>query len=346
MIDFLSDTVTQPTQHMRNAMYHAQVGDDVYGEDPTVTELESMAAAIVGSESAAFVSSGTLGNLTSLLSHCPRGKEVILGDNSDVYNYECGGASVAGGCIFHPVKTERDGTLLIENIKSAIRDEFDYQCASAGALVLENPHCLSGGRVLPIAYLQDLQRFAKEQNLPVHMDGARLFNAAVALNIPAKEIVQYVDSVQFCLSKSLAAPFGSMVCGSKCFIDKAKRYRKLFGGGLRQAGFMAAAGIVALTSMVDRLYEDHQLAKYFAEQIKEIDEIELLSDVIETNMVFFNVRGNCLTNTDLLTALRADGVRMGLLGDGMIRAVTHYMLTSTDVDLTIRLIKKIVKVGK
>lgn len=324
MIDFLSDTVTLPTAAMRQAMFTAQVGDDCYGEDPTVRELETVAAAMTGKQAAAFVTSGTLGNLTALLAQCPRGHEVILGDRSDLYNYEAGGVSVVGGAVLHPVATAEDGTLPLELLRAAIRDRSDYQCAPAAVIALENPHCLSGGRVLALDYLSRVRELADQHGLKIHMDGARIFNAQASLGIALAKIVEHADSLQFCLSKSLGAPYGSMVCGSAALIDSVKRYRKMLGGGLRQGGIMAAAGLVALDSMVDRLADDHRRATWLAQEIRELPGVTLRSDTIQTNMVFFDVAGH--GNQAFLQALQQRGIRMGVLGDGVIRAVLHYMI--------------------
>jgi len=343
MIDYLSDTVTQPTDIMRRAMFEAEVGDDCYGEDPTVVELENLACQLMGKEAAALVTSGTLANLSALLSHCPRGYEVILGDQSDLYHYEAGGVSIVGGAVLHPVVTEKNGSLLLNNIRLALRDISDYQCAPPGVIVLENPHCLSGGRVLSLDYLKSVRELADEHSLPIHMDGARIFNAAARLGVPVVDIVQYVDSVQFCLSKSLAAPFGSMVCGSVAFIDRVKRYKKMLGGGLRQAGIMASAGIVALTSMVERLPEDHRRAALLAEKIRDIEGVNLDPAIIETNMVFFSLEDSPMSLKDFLEVLKSRGVRMGILGSGKIRAVIHYMITDADIEKTAEIIKQVLK---
>ena len=333
MIDFLSDTVTLPTAEMRQAMFSADVGDDCYGEDPTVRELEAVSAARTGKQAAAFVTSGTLANLTSLLAQCPRGHEVLLGDRSDLYNYEAGGVSVAGGVLLHPVATAEDGTLPLELLRAAIRDKSDYQCAPAAVIALENPHCLSGGRVLGLKYLSSVRALADEHGLKIHMDGARIFNAQASLGVPVARIAEHADSLQFCLSKSLGAPYGSMVCGSAALIDSVKRYRKMLGGGLRQGGIMAAAGLVALNSMVERLAEDHRRAAWLAQEICGLPGVQLRSEKIQTNMVFFDVGGQ--GNQAFLQALQERGIRMGILGDGVIRAVLHYMIDDQAVRDTV-----------
>lgn len=339
MIDFLSDTVTLPTAEMRQAMFTAQVGDDCYGEDPTVRELEALAAEMTGKQASAFMTSGTMANLTALLAHCPRGHEVILGDQSDLYNYEAGGVSLVGGAVLHPVATAEDGSLPLASLRAAIRDKTDYQCAPAAVIALENPHCLSGGRVLALDYLGRVRELADEHGLMLHMDGARIFNAQASLGVPVAKIVECADSVQFCLSKSLGAPYGSMVCGSSKFIDSVKRYRKMLGGGLRQGGIMAAAGLVALNSMVERLAEDHRRAAWLAQEIRALPGLKLRSETIDTNMVFFDVIGQ--DNQSFITALQQRGVRMGLLGDGAIRAVLHHMIDDQALGEAVTAIKHV-----
>lgn len=341
MIDLLSDTVTLPTPQMRQAMFTAEVGDACYGEDPTVTRLEALAAEILGKEDAAFVSSGTQGNLTALLAHCPRGHDVILGDRSDLYEFEAGSVSVVGGLVLHPVATEADGSLSLANLRSAIRDKTDHQCAPPGVIALENPHCQLGGRVLPFSYISDVRTLADEYGLPIHLDGARIFNAAVALKRLPAELAKDADSIQFCLSKGLAAPFGSMVCGTRPFIEQVKRYRKLLGGGLRQAGIMASAGIVALQTMVERLEDDHRRASLLAGKIRSIPGIRLDPPVIETNMVFFRVERDGLSTSDFLAALSRRGVRMGTLRKDVVRAVLHYLIDDDDVDAAAAAIRAI-----
>lgn len=344
MIDLLSDTVTLPTREMRQAMFDAEVGDAGYGEDPTVNRLEALAAEMFGKEDAAFVSSGCLGNLTALLAHCPRGYEVIVGDRSDLYDFEAGSASMVGGLVLHPILTEPDGRLLLDNLRLAIRDKSDFQCAPPGVIVLENPHCQLGGRVLPASYIEEVREFANENNLPLHLDGARIFNAAIALKKTPEKIARNVDSIMFSLSKGLAAPFGSMVCGTLPFIERVKRNRKLLGGGLRQAGIMAGAGIVALQTMVSRLIEDHRRAQLLAERIRAIPSIRLHPSVIETNMVFFRLERDDLSTPQFLSALSQRGVRMGTLREGVIRAVLHYLISDDDVEQAANAVQSVMQV--
>lgn len=343
MIDLLSDTVTLPTREMRQAMFDAEVGDSGYDEDPTVTRLEALAAQMLGKEDAAFVSSGCQGNLTALLAHCPRGHEVILGDRSDIYDFEAGSASVIGGLVLHPVPTEPDGRLSLGDLRSAIRDKNDYQCAPPGVVVLENPHCQFGGRVLPTSYIEEVRAFANEYDLRLHLDGARIFNAAIASMRTPAEMAKDVDSIMFCLSKGLAAPFGSMVCGTRPFIERVRRYRKLLGGGLRQAGIMASAGIVALQTMVDRLIEDHRRAQLLAQKIRTIPGICLEPSIVETNMVFFRLEQDNLLTPEFLSALSQQGVRMGTLRPGVVRAVFHYLVSDDDVETIERVVRSVMQ---
>src|ERR1043166_7274665 len=262
MIDRRSDTVTLPSPAMREAMYHAELGDDVMQEDPTVNHLEELAASITGKEAALLVVSGTMGNLVSMLSHCRRGDEAILGDQSHIFNYEAGGASALGGVVFHTVSTGRFGELDLDALAHAIRPAAtNLHYAPPGVLCVESTHNRCGGTILSATYLQKVRALAAHAGIPVHLDGSRIFNAAVALRCDVKEFTRSVDSIQFCLSKGLSAPVGSLVCGGKEFIACARRLRKMVGGGMRQAGIIAAAGIVALNEMVERLAEDHQTAR-------------------------------------------------------------------------------------
>ncbi|MER8968453.1 aminotransferase class I/II-fold pyridoxal phosphate-dependent enzyme [Mesorhizobium sp. M0808] len=343
MIDLLSDTVTLPTQEMRQAMSHAKVGDAGYGEDPTLSRLEALAAEMLGKDDAAFMTSGCQGNLAALLAHCPRGHEVIVGDRSDLYDFEAGSVSAVGGLVMHPVLTEPDGQLSLDNLRAAIRNKSDYQCAPPGVIVLENPHCQRGGRVLPASYIKEVRALANEHGLPLHLDGARIFNAAIASKRAAAEIAEDFDSIMFSLSKGLAAPFGSMVCGPRPFIERVRRYRKLLGGGLRQAGFMASAGIVALQTMVGRLIEDHRRAHLLAETIRDIPGISLEPPVIETNMVFFRLEQQGLSTPNFLAALSERGVRMGTLREGLVRAVVHYLVSDDDVEATATAIRSVLQ---
>jgi threonine aldolase len=282
-----------------------------------------------------------MANLTSILTHCPRGREVFVGDESDIYNYEAGGACALGGVIFHPIATQADGCLTIQDLGAAMRDPHDYQCAPAGLICLENPHNRLGGRILPLAYLHEVYNFARARDLPLHLDGARIFNAAVALNVPPAQIAACADSVQFCLSKGLAAPIGSMVVGPAPFIDGVRRMRKMLGGGMRQVGVIAAAGVVALTTMVDRLAEDHARARRLATYLAALAGIHCDVEAVQTNMVFFSVTDPRYTCDSFLAALRQHGVRMGELGHGRIRAALHYGIRDADLEQVMQACKAV-----
>jgi threonine aldolase len=292
-IDLRSDTVTLPTPAMRQAMANAEVGDDVYGEDPTVNRLEELSAKMLGKDAGLFVSSGTMGNLASLLAHCGRGQEAILGDQSHIYVYENGAASALGGIVYLPVRTEVDGTLALEALEGAVHSPAHnyhmFHYAPPGVICLENTHNRCGGVVLTPEYFAEVAAIAARHGLPVHLDGARLFNAAVALGRPVTDWTRHVTSIQLCLSKGLGAPVGSVIVGPKEFMWRARRMRKILGGGMRQAGIIAAGGLFALTQMVDRLREDHANAQILAQGLASFPGVSLDPPRVETNIVVFNV---------------------------------------------------------
>ena len=338
MIDLRSDTVTLPTPAMREAMYKAEVGDDVYHEDPTINRLQTIAAERLGKEAAMFVPSGTMGNTTSILAHASRGEAVIVGNQSHIYHYEEGGASTLGGSPMVVVQTKPDGMLDLHDIQINISDGSDEHSAPSAVLCIENTHNRCGGAVLNLEQVEQLTSLAHSHGLVVHMDGARVFNAAIALGIPVSTLVRSVDSVMFCLSKGLSAPVGSMVVGSRDFVQRAYRMRKLLGGGMRQAGILAAAGIVALEQMVDRLVEDHETSKQLAFGLADYPQIDINVDKVQTNMVMFSVRNSLQEpmgekeTMQFLAKAREHGVLMGHIGQGRIRAVTHHGIH--DVDIT------------
>ena len=334
-IDLRSDTVTLPPPGMLEAIPRAALGDDVYGEDPTVNRLEAMAAEKLGMEAALLVASGTMGNLLAFLAHAPRGCKILLGDQSDAWLWEAGGASALGGLIYHPLPTRAGGELGLEDLEAAILQPEDPQCAAPGVICLENTHCMSGGRILGLDYLAALRRFADRMRLPVHLDGARIFNAAVALGIDVRQIAQYADSVMFCLSKGLAAPVGSILAGSRDFVLRARRWRKMLGGGMRQAGVVAAAGIYGLERMVDRLAEDHRHARRLYDGLAAIDGITVEPRPPETNIVFWELADRDLDAASFILALAARDVAVGELGRGRIRAVTHFGITAQDIELAV-----------
>lgn len=332
MIDLRSDTVTLPSPAMREAMYRAELGDDVMGEDPTVNHLEALAAEMTGKEAALLVVSGTMGNLVALLSHCRRGDEAILGDQSHIFHFEAGGASALGGVVFHPVPTGRFGELDLNALTNAIRPAAtNVHYAPPGVICLESTHNRCGGTILQPAYLRSVREIADAAGLPVHLDGSRIVNAAVALNCYVCELARFADSVQFCLSKGLAAPVGSLVCGSTDFIARARRARKMVGGGMRQAGIIAAAGIVALNEMVERLAEDHQTARRLAEGLAELPGMRLDLETVQTNIVIFGPERQPPEGSSFAQVLAREGVKIGDIGGGRFRAVTHYGISQADI---------------
>jgi len=330
LIDLRSDTVTLPTPAMREAMYHAEVGDDVYGEDPTINRLQEMTAERMGKEAALFVPTGTMGNTTSILAHAGRGQAVIVGDQSHIYRYEVGGTSTLGGAPMYVVPNNPDGTLDLDKVQEGIADESDDHVAPTALVCIENTHNRCGGTVLSVEQIEAITSLAHAHGVAVHMDGARIFNAAIALGVPISTLVSSVDSLTFCLSKGLSAPVGSMVVGSKEFIYRTHRMRKLLGGGMRQAGILAAAGIVALEQMVERLAEDHEHCKQLAQGLADFPQIDVDPERVVTNIVKFtinNTQQRKLTESEtsqFLDKVREHGVLMGHMGGGSIRAVTHY----------------------
>lgn len=340
-IDLRSDTVTLPTPEMRRAITEAPLGDDVYGEDPTVNRLEALAARMVGKEAAVLVVSGTMGNLCALLAHCARGDEALIGDESHIYHYEGGGASTLGGIALHPVPTAPNGELPLDALAGAVRDPQDEHEALTRLVCLENTHNRCGGTVLTPDYMGSIHDFAHSQGLLVHLDGARLFNAAVALGVDVREITQHVDSVQFCLSKGLSAPVGSILAGDAAFIAKARRVRKLVGGGMRQAGIIAAAGIVALEQMVGRLAEDHANARLLAEGLAGFPQIVIDLATVQTDIVIFKLLDERRTPGAFVRALAERGLLVGELGYGRIRAVTHYGIDSGDVEEALETVRTV-----
>jgi len=334
-IDLRSDTVTHPTPEMRKAMAWAEVGDDVYGEDPTVCRLEAMAAERMGKEAALFVASGTMGNLAGVLAHCGRGDEVILGDLAHTFLYEAGGVSALGGVHPHPVRTRLDGTLPLEEIEAAIRTD-DVHFPISRLICLENTHNRCGGVALTGEYTSAVGELAKRHGLRLHLDGARIFNAAAALGVEARLLAEPADSITFCLSKGLCAPVGSLLCGDSEYIARARRVRKQLGGAMRQAGVIAAAGIVALETMVDRLVEDHKQARRLAEGLGGIPGIILDPGTPQTNMVFLNLSESFPVDAQQASErLRALGIRVHPSGARRFRLVVHYWIDDAGVDATI-----------
>ncbi len=341
-IDLRSDTVTLPTPAMREAIYRAELGDDVFGEDPTTNRLEEMAAERMGKEAALLVVSGTMGNLVCTLTHCARGEEVILGDRSHTFLYESGGMSALGGIHPHTISNQPDGTMRLEDIKTAIRGN-NVHFPRTRLICLENTHNRCNGSAVSSEYIDSVAALAKEHGLSVHLDGARIFNAAVALGVDVKELTANVDSLSFCLSKGLSAPVGSVVCGSSDFIAEARRSRKVLGGGMRQTGVIAAAGITALEEMVDRLAEDHKNARRLAEGITRISGLSLEPAKVQTNIIYFELEEDGMTPKELVTELDKKEVKLLSVGPRRLRAVTHYGISEEDIDLTVKALSEVMK---
>lgn len=339
IIDLRSDTVTQPTDNMRQAIFNAVVGDDVYDDDPTVKELEKYAAELVGKEAALFVPSGTFGNQLALLTHCRRGDEVILGDDCHIVAHEVGAASVIAGVQLRTVASNH-GILNPIEIEKRIRKEEDIHYPNTSLICLENAH--SSGRVVPLHIMEEIRTVADKYNLPIHLDGARVFNASAYLDVDIKEITSKIDSLMFCLSKGLCAPVGSILAGSKDFISRAKKNRKLMGGGLRQVGFLAAAGLVALKEMRENLKEDHNKAILLAKKLLEIPGIKLELDNIHLNMVFFDMRETGLNSEYVVKKFLENGIKINGEEDGMMRFVTHYWITEEDINFVVDLLKSLI----
>ncbi len=334
-IDLRSDTVTHPTDAMREAMANAIVGDDVFGEDPTVNELQRMAAERMGKQAALFVPSGTMGNLAAILAHCGRGDEVILGNKAHTFLYEAGGISALGGVHSYQLPNQADGTMLLPDIQSAIRPKDAHQPISR-LVCLENTHNRCGGVALSAEYTQVVSELAHQNGLYLHLDGARIFNAAAKEGVPVIDLVKPADSVTFCLSKGLCAPVGSVLCGGEEFISKAHRIRKQLGGGMRQAGVLAAAGIVALETMASRLDEDHKRALYLAKGLSFIPWLVMDPGTPQTNMIFMSITDAYPWEAKQVCGeLEKLGLRVGVVGKRRFRLVTHYWIDDQAVDKAI-----------
>lgn len=335
IIDLRSDTVTQPTPAMRAAMANAVVGDDVFGEDPTINQLQEMSAALTGKEAGLFVASGTMGNLVAILAHCNRGDEVILGNQAHTFLHEAGGISALGGIHSYQLPNQPDGTLALDDIRSAIRPD-DPHYPTTRLITLENTQNRCGGVPLSVDYTRAVGELAHHNGLILHLDGARIFNAAVALNVKASELTATCDSVSFCLSKGLCAPVGSVVCGSQTFIARARRIRKQLGGGMRQAGILAAAGIVALETMVDRLGEDHTRARRLAQGLSIIPGLVIDLGTPYTNMIFLSLDKTVPLNAvQVIERLIRFGVRIDDVSPRGFRLVTHYWIDDEGVSQTL-----------
>lgn len=341
IIDLRSDTVTIPTEKMRRAMFEAEVGDDVYGDDPTVNKLEDAAAKRFGMESALFVPSGTMGNQLALFTHVQRGEEVILPDNCHVVVHEVAAASIISGAQLRCIQTI-NGEMPLDVIEHTIRKDLDdIHIPKTSLITYEN--AASDGTVRSVSYMAEIKALADKYQLPVHIDGARIFNAAVALKTDVKTLANYFDSISVCLSKGLCAPVGSILIGKKDFIAKARKKRKLLGGGMRQAGFLAAAGLIALEEMTERLQEDHDNALYLAEKLSKIPGLRVCKDMTQINMVFFALEQFPMDGTEMAEYLKKHNILINGAENGLMRFVTNYYVTREDIDTVVSLIK--VKAG-
>lgn len=343
VIDLRSDTVTKPTDEMRQAMFNAEVGDDVYGEDPTVRRLEEVAADVLGKEAALFVTSGTQGNQVAILAQSRAGEEIILEAESHIFYYEAATASAFAGVQTRTIEGHR-GAMNPQEVEKAIRG-VNIHFPKTSLICLENTHNRAGGTILPEDNMREIHAIGQRHGVPIHLDGARLFNAAVASCVPASQLAQYVDTVQFCLSKGLGAPAGSIVAGTREFIETARYWRKRMGGGLRQVGVLAAPGLIALTKMVDRLAEDHENAKYLAEGLANIAGFTVDLDSVETNIVIVDISKTGFHALQMLDLLKQEGVLAVDFGDTLVRFVTHKDVTRADMDETLKRISNRIKVA-
>ena len=343
VIDLRSDTVTQPTGEMRRAMAEAEVGDDVFGEDPTVNRLQERAAELLGKEAGLLTASGTMSNLIAALTYCHRGDEVIMGDQAHMFWNESAGTSALAGAQTSLVPNDPQGRIDPADLEAAIRPRGNIHVPTTTLVCLENTHNRCSGGVLTPEDTASVAAVAHAAGASVHLDGARIFNAAVALEVPAGELTRDVDDVSFCLSKSLSCPVGSVLCGSREFIEQARKWRKMVGGGMRQAGVLAAAGLVALDTMIDRLAEDHANARRLAQGLANIDGLEVDPDRIQTNIVIFGVASSVCSAPELIGALDRAGVKVSYPGKQSIRMVTHRHISGADVDEALSRVSKVVK---
>lgn len=339
-IDLRSDTVTKPTPEMREAMAQAVVGDDVYLEDPTVNRLQEMAAEMLGKEAALFVPSGTMGNQICIRLHTQLGQEIIAEERSHIFNAEMAAMAAISGVIVRPVRGE-DGILDWPAVEAAIRPRSVYYLAKTGLVTLENSHNFAGGNVMPLDRMEDICERTHAADLPIHLDGARIFNAATVMKRDAAELARPFDSVMFCLSKGLCAPVGSLIAGTRAFIDRAIAARKMFGGGMRQVGVLAAAGIIALEKMTTRLEEDHANAKLLARGVAEIPGVNIDPEQAQTNIVVFDIKGTGISTADFTRKLKERGVLAINISAYEMRVVTHYDVSRADCETALEAIKAV-----
>ena len=343
MIDLRSDTVTLPPEKMKEYMMQASIGDDVYGEDPSINMLQEKAANLFNKEDALFVSSGTMANLISVLTHCNRGDEILLGDKSHIFYYEAGGVSAFGGIHSHQLKNQDDGTIKIDEIKNNIRKKDDDHFPRTKLLCLENTHNFCCGSPIHKDYFEEVSILLKNNNINLHIDGARIFNASIALKTSVANLTKTADSISCCLSKGLSAPIGSLILGKKDFILKAKKIRKALGGGMRQAGIVASAGIYSFNNMINRLEEDHYIAKILANKLHEIKKLTINLDAVKTNIIFINLNNTKLSDKEFLLQLNQNNIKIDYKGNRKFRLVTHYGFQKTEIDTVVSTIANILK---
>ncbi len=340
VIDLRSDTVTLPSKEIKQAIFDAELGDDVFQEDKNVNLLEKQAANLSGKESALLVPSGTMGNLISFLVHCPRGTEAILGNKSHTFIYEAGGISAFGGIHSHQLQNSDEGLMDLAEIKQAIRlDNVHFPQTSL--ISLENTHNMCFGSPISKDYIDEVSNIAKENKLKLHVDGARIFNATTALNISLKDMIDNVDSITFCLSKGLACPIGSIICGSKEFIHLARRMRKVLGGGMRQAGIIAAAGLIAINQLESQIQDDHLNAQLLSDGINNINGLNVDCDKVKTNIIYFELKSKTISSTELLTKMKNSGILFFEVSPNKYRLVTHYGITKSDIKYTLSSFQKV-----
>ena len=343
MIDLRSDTVTLPSNEMKSFLIKAPLGDDVYGEDPSINELESKIANLFDKEDALFVPSGTMANLISVLTHCNRGDEVLLGNKSHIFKYEAGGISAFGGIHSHQLQNNNDGTINIKDIQNNIRNHNDDHYPKTSLMCLENTHNLCYGAPIQNDYVSNVKTILNQNNIHLHIDGARIFNAAIALNVDVKTLAKHSDSITCCLSKGLSSPVGSLIISNYNFIQKARRLRKALGGGMRQAGLLASCGLFSINNMITRLKEDHNNANELAVKLQEFDEININMKNIHTNLIFFNLKSDNITCENFIKELLNYEIKIDYKGNSKFRMVTHFGIKNSDIETIINALKNIFK---
>lgn len=341
VIDLRSDTVTKPTEEMRQAMYRAEVGDDVYRDDPTVNRLEELTAREMGKEAALFVASGTMANQVAVMAHTKRGDEIILGEKSHIYVNEVGGIAYLAG-VQAALVTETEGVMDARVVEQKIRQE-NIHYPNTSLICVENTHNMAGGRVVPLVAMKEIHDVGKRHGIPVHLDGARIYNAAAYLGVEAKEIAKYCDSVNVCLSKGLCAPVGSVLAGSREFIERARKFRKMLGGGMRQAGILAAAGIVAIEKMSKRLKEDHENALLLAKGLNSLEGVSVDVDRVQTNLIMVDFAGTGLNGMQVAERLKQNGILINGSSSPVVRFAVHYYIAPGDVKRTVEVVSRIIK---